>query len=172
MRKYIKKVLGAAAAVALIGAFVSLLGPQQSAVADVLGGSGNPQAVVGGVTIADGAATNVNAVVNCVGGTECFLTLTYQCKTNYAANATFPATDTNVVMVIQKGDGSHWLPTSAYLAAYTLTLAGNTASLTNFAYTNITVAGCPYLRIAYLTNGVGVDANCQVTNVTIKAWVK
>jgi len=54
----------------------------------------------------------------------------------------------------------------------TLTIPGNTAGETFYAMTNISVGACPVLRLWWVTNDCGVDVNCKLTNIVVKAWVK
>jgi len=184
MKKTTNSILTAVAAVA--AAAVVLLALQtRPARADILTPYAGPtQTPVSGVTIAAGTATNVAAVVNCqpipnvgISGTAVWLELSYNCATNYAATATFPTTTTNVAMAVQLGDGyNNW--EVAPPAAQVLTVNGN--AITNYGsgvtqfygWTNLTLNSCPAVRILWITNACGVDANCKVTNVTVRAFVK
>ena len=131
--------------------------------------------IVSGLTLTNGGSRVLNRDIDCRYGKEVYVSVSYQCATNYTETSTY-GTKTNLIVAFQKAFDSIGGESSVNRAftdvPLTLTIPGNTVGKTFYAMTNINVGACPVLRLWWVTNDCGVDVNCKLTNIVVKAWVK
>ena len=154
-----------AAAVALITVCTALVAPA----ADIVRATSSP--IISGGTINSGTVSNYNYVMDTSKGKDLFLQVSFDSSTNFANTAAY-GTLTNIVVVLLPGIGDGNYTTNAVPATYTLSIPYNQTGYRWVGQTNITVYGVPAVKLWYITNQCGVDANCKITNLTVSYWNK
>lgn len=133
-------------------------------------------------TVTAGSVSNATQLIDCRSGKEVFLEASFRAGTNAASTAAY-GTTTNVTFFFRPcmGPGGQIVPmygeTTANMSAgtvpviWTLTIPWSIVGTNYFATTNYSLAGVPYLQW-YVTNTCGLDANCKITNVMVRAYLK
>ena len=182
MKDLFKKLgAGFCAALLIVGVAALVVPIDTAQAADVNAPINANGALITGKTINAGTVSNYTQfpVIDCSRGKDLYISASYMVATNYATTAAFASTLTNLTFVFQAGDGlGNWGANGTSASGvempvtWTLTVPGNTISLTNFAFTNLTINAMPFVRLRYITNAAGNDANCKATNVNVSYWVK
>lgn len=168
--KFNRAVLAVAMVATLLAVFIT-----NSFGADILR-DGAPHVLVSGMKMNVATASNLNAVISMPTQKELFLQASYGISNVVPNNVS-----SNLTFLLQYSlDGVNWsgnagsgasggaVPNNCTAWSVSAMIASGT---NHVACTNLSLGGVPYVRVAYVTNGIS-SADCVVTNLTLKAWVK